>query len=187
MPRPNRLPPIPNDARTPEQAAYAADFRARRGVDPVGPYVALMRSPAVCAKVEALGVHMRRASVFPEDLKELAICATARFHTQQFEWSVHVREAEAAGVPRAILNQIAAGRRPDGMNADQALIHDATMELLHTRRWSDETYAQMLARHGEQGVVELPALVGIYALLALVLNVARYPADGPEGLERFPE
>ena len=73
------------------------------------------------------------------------------------------------------------------MSADEALIYDAVAELLATKRWSDTTYDRIVARHGEQGAVEIPTLVGIYSLLAMVLNVARTPADGAEGLSRWPE
>lgn len=183
----DRMPPIPPAAYTAAQAEVAADFRARRGAEPFGPYAPLLRSPAVMRDVEALGRRMRHGSCLPEDLKEMAICQVARAYTQQFEWSVHVREAEKAGVPRALLEAIADGRRPDVMTSDEALIHDAVAELIATRRWSDTTYARVVARHGERGAVEIPALIGIYSLLALVLNVARTPADGAEALARWPE
>lgn len=187
MAAPDRLPPIPPSAYTPDQEAAAADFRKRRGVEPFGPYAPLMRSPKVMIDVEALGRRLRYGSCLSEDLKEMAICQVARSYSQQFEWSVHAMEAEKAGVSRATLAAIAEGRRPDDMSADEALIYDAVAELLMTKRWSDTTYARIVARHGEQGAVEIPTLVGIYSLLALVLNVARTPSDGPEGLARWPE
>lgn len=187
MAAPDRLPPIAPADYTPEQEAAAADFRKRRGVEPFGPYAPLLRSPKVMIDVEALGRRLRYGSCLSEDLKELAICQVARSWSQQFEWSVHAMEAEKAGVSRDILAAIADGRRPDAMTADEALIYDAVAELLATKRWSDTTYARIVARHGEQGAVEIPTLVGIYSLLAMVLNVARTPADGPEGLARWPE
>jgi 4-carboxymuconolactone decarboxylase len=187
MPAPDRMPPIPTASYTPDQEAAAADFRARRGVEPFGPYAPLLRSPKVMLDVEALGRRLRYGSCLPENLKELAICQVARSFSQQFEWSVHAREAEAAGVSRTLLAAIADGRRPDGMTPEETLIHDAVAELLATRRWSDETYSRIVARYGEQGAVEIPAMVGVYTLLAYVLNVARTPSDGPEGLPRWPE
>jgi len=152
MAAPDRLPPIPPSAYTPDQEAAAADFRRLRGVEPFGPYAPLMRSPKVMIDVEALGRRLRYGSCLSEDLKEMAICQVARSYSQQFEWSVHAMEAEKAGVSKDILAALADG-----------------------------------ARHGEQGAVEIPTLVGIYSLLALVLNVARTPSDGPEGLARWPE
>ena len=187
MAAPDRLPPIPPSAYTPDQEAAAAEFRRRRGVEPFGPYAPLMRSPKVMIDVEALGRRLRYGSCLSEDLKEMAICQVARSYSQQFVGSVHAMEAEKAGVSREILAALADGRRPDGMSPDEALIYDSVAELLTTKRWSDTTYARIVARHGEQGAVEIPTLVGIYSLLALVLNVARTPADGPEGLARWPE
>ena len=187
MAAPDRLPQIPTSAYTTEQEEAAADFRRRRGVEPFGPYAPLMRSPKVMMDVEALGRRLRYGSCLPEDLKELAICQVARSYSQQFEWSVHAMEAEKAGVSKALLAALADGRRPDGMTDDEALIYDAVAELLTTKRWSDVTYDRVVARHGEQGAVEIPTLIGIYSLLALVLNVSRTPADGPESLPRWPE
>lgn len=187
MAAPDRLPPLDPATYTPEQEASAADFRARRKAEPFGPYGPLLRSPALMLEVEAVGRRLRYGSCLSENLKELAICLVARSFCQQFEWSVHAMEAEKAGVSPAILAAIAEGRRPDGMDAEETLIHDAVTELIVTKRWSDTTYDRILARHGERGAVEIPALVGIYSLLAYVLNVARTPADGPEGLVRWPE
>jgi 4-carboxymuconolactone decarboxylase len=187
MAAPDRMPPIPPSAYTPDQQAAAADFKSRRGVEPFGPYAPLLRSPKVMLDVEALGRRLRYGSCLPENLKELAICQVARSFSQQFEWSVHAREAGKAGVSAAVLAAVADGRRPDGMTDDEALIYDSVAELLATKRWSDATYARVTARYGEQGAVEIPAMIGVYTLLAYVLNVARTPSDGPEGLARWPE
>ena len=113
MAAPDRLPPIPPSAYTPEQEEAAADFRKRRGVEPFGPYAPLMRSPKVMIDVEALGRRLRYGSCLSEDLKEMAICQVARSYSQQFEWSVHAMEAEKAGVSRDILAALADGRRPE--------------------------------------------------------------------------
>lgn len=187
MAAPDRMPPIAPAAYTADQEAAAADFRKRRGVEPFGPYAPLMRSPKVMMDVEALGRRLRYGSCLPENLKELAICQVARSFSQQFEWSVHAMEAEKAGVSRAVLDAVADGRRPEGMTEDETLVHDAVAELITTRRWCDRTYGRVVAKYGEQGAVEIPALVGTYSLLAYVLNVARTPADGAEGLPRWPE
>jgi 4-carboxymuconolactone decarboxylase len=182
MAAPDRLPPIPPSAYTPEQEEAAADFRKRRGVEPFGPYAPLMRSPKVMIDVEALGRRLRYGSCLSEDLKEMAICQVARSYSQQFEWSGHAMEAEKAGVSKDILAALADGRRPDVMSADEALIYDAVAELLATKRWSDTTLCphRRPPRRAGRGV-RSRTLVGIYSLLALVLNVARTPADGPRG------
>jgi 4-carboxymuconolactone decarboxylase len=42
---------------------------------------------------------------------------------------------------------------------------------------SDPTYADALAAFGEQGVVELTMIVGYFAMVSWLMNVARTPAN----------
>jgi len=53
---------------------------------------------------------------------------------------------------------------------------------------SDATYARLLARFGEQGIIDLASVSGYYPFLAIVLNVARtaLPKGSPPALAGFP-
>jgi 4-carboxymuconolactone decarboxylase len=53
---------------------------------------------------------------------------------------------------------------------------------------SDATYARALALFGERGIVDLTGICGYYCLLAMMMNVARTPADaaGAAPLAKFP-
>ena len=85
-------------------------------------------------------------------------------------------------------DDVVSGRRPDGMSAEEAIVYDFTHELLQARRVSDATYARAESRFGRAGVVDIAGIAGYYTLLAMELNLARYPvkADAPH-LPRFPE
>jgi 4-carboxymuconolactone decarboxylase len=54
---------------------------------------------------------------------------------------------------------------------------------------SDPTYAAALQAFGEQGLVELSTLIGYFAMVCWLMNVARTPAQstatGP-GIDAFP-
>jgi 4-carboxymuconolactone decarboxylase len=53
----------------------------------------------------------------------------------------------------------------------------------------DASYAAALAVFGEQGIVELTTLVGYFAMVCWVMNVARTPTQpqpGFSGLDAFP-
>ena len=56
-------------------------------------------------------------------------------------------------------------------------MYNFVAELLQNKSVSDPTYARMLAKFGEQGVVDTTGLVGYYSTLAMILNVARSPAQ----------
>ena len=75
------------------------------------------------------------------------------------------------------------------MAEDEAAAYDFSIELHHRKSVSDRTYARALALFGEHGIIDLIGITGYYSFLAMMMNVARTPADagGAEPLERFPD
>jgi 4-carboxymuconolactone decarboxylase len=51
---------------------------------------------------------------------------------------------------------------------------------------SDDTYAKAVAAFGERGVIDTVSITGYYTLLAMVLNTARTPVNGPAPLRPLP-
>ena len=107
----------------------------------------------------------------------VATCAVARHVSNQFEWVMHAPLAVKAGVSAEAVEALRQGARPQPLAADEQDAFDFTQELLATHGVSDPTYAAALARFGEQGVVELTTLVGYFAMVCWVMNVARTPAQ----------
>jgi 4-carboxymuconolactone decarboxylase len=176
---PDRLPPIPPESMTAAQkAAAAALVQGRRGAL-FGPFVPMLRSPEMLNRAQRLGEYLRYESAVPMRLRELAILVTARHFRQAYEWHVHAPAAAQAGLAAPVIAAIAAGRRPETMQADEAVVHDFCMALHTEHEVSDEAYAAALALLGEPGVMDLCAICGYYALLALIMNTARTPL--PEG------
>ncbi|HEY8579531.1 MAG TPA: carboxymuconolactone decarboxylase family protein [Beijerinckiaceae bacterium] len=183
-----RLPPIPRDAYSPDQRAAHEDFLATRKVDFSGPWHVFIRSPELLTHAQRMGEYLRYRCSLSGRLSELAILLVARCWTQDYEWGAHRKHALKAGVTEATVAAIAEGRRPSGLTDEEQTVWDMVTEILNTRRVSDATYAQALARFGEQGVIDLCGLVGYYQLLALTMNVARVPPpDGETRLPRFPD
>jgi 4-carboxymuconolactone decarboxylase len=145
-----------------------------------GPFQAWLRSPEVADRFQRVGEYVRFQSSIPPALNELAILVTAREWTAQFEWHAHHALAMKAGLPPAIAEAIARGERPEGMDADQSAAYDFATELHREHSVSDATYAAVVERFGEQGVVDLVAACGYYVAVAMTLNVARVPL--PEGV-----
>lgn len=174
------MPPLPREAMTEAEAGAADAFEAARGVPVFGPFWPLLRSPELMLRVQALGEHCRYRNALGLKLSEFVILLVARRHDQPLEWAIHAPIAGKAGVGADIIRDIGEGRRPVAMDADEALIFDALAELWAHRRWSDATYGLVKDRFGEQGLIDLVATAGYYALLADVMNVARTAAPpGP--------
>jgi 4-carboxymuconolactone decarboxylase len=175
----DRLPMIPADQLTDEQRRAVAAFTAGRQTPVFGPFTALLRSPEVMLRAQAMGDHFRFHSSLPQALTEFTILVTARQWTQRFQWSYHCPLALAAGIRPETVTSLAAGMRPEPMTDDEALVYDFCTELERHHTVSDALYTRATARFGERGLIDLVGTVGYYTFQAMVLNTAR--AAGPEG------
>ena len=173
----DRMPPIPAGKLTEEQKKAVADFVAARNAPLGGPFIPMLRSPEVMSRARAMGDFLRYKSSLPPRLSEFVILMTARQWTQQYEWNTHYDIAIKAGVKLEVAKAIAEGRRPDGLAEDEQILYDFCSELQHNRSITDATYARMLSKFGEPGVIDTVGIVGYYSLLAMMLNTARTPAE----------
>lgn len=175
-----RFPLIPPDQRTPAQQALAAAIQGgpRAGVPGRdnsigGPFNVWLRSPGVGDRLQQLGSELRFRTSLPQALNEFAILIVAREWSSQYEWFAHHRLALAAGLPASVAEDLAQGRRPEGMSDDQRIIYDFCIELHRTRFVSDAAFDAVKARFGEQGIVDLIAVSGYYVAVSMTLNAGR--------------
>jgi 4-carboxymuconolactone decarboxylase len=169
---PDRLPPIAPAQWTDAQRREAEAMIAGPRGAVVAPFVPLLRSPELAGHVQRLGAHVRYRSSIGVRLTELAILVTASEWQQPVEWAIHAPIAEREGVPRAVIDALARRERPAAMSEEEAAVYDVCIELHRERRIAEATWSKGLALFGEQGVVDLMAVNGYYALLAMVMNGA---------------
>ncbi len=165
---------IPADQQTEAQKKAVADMQGGSfGVG--GPFIALLREPKLAEQAVAMATYFRNESVLGPKLTEFVILLAARNWTQQFEWTAHYSRALKSGLTQQTVNAIAEGRRPAGVPEDEDIVYDFWTELDRNKSVSDATYERALKKFGERGVVSITALDGYYAMLAMILNVARPP------------
>jgi len=174
-----RLPRIPQEQWTDEQRKVAADIAAGPRGELRGPFIALLRSPGIAGPMQELGEYLRYRSPLDRRLAEMATLMAARHWTQQYEWNSHYQHAMKAGLSPEVAQAIAEGRRPPSMAKDETLLYDMLTEALQNKCVSDVTYEAAKAYFGEQQLIDLVIIAGYYAMLAMLLNVAR--AALPEG------
>lgn len=184
-----RLPMPPADTMSEAQrkAAQTLIDGPRKGV--FGPFIPLLQSPALMERIGSLGEYLRFDSQLDARVRELVTCLVAREVGNQFEWLLHAQAAVKAGVSAEAIEALRLGRRAAPLADDEQLALDFALELLRHHGVSEPTYAAAEARFGKQVVVELSALVGYFAMVCWVMNVAHTPgkgAEGQAGLEAFP-
>ena len=177
----DRFKPLTYRDMTPEQKKMFESLISgeRRGAS--GPFNVLLRSPEMGDLAQKFGASMRFHSSIPPKLNELAIIITARHWTSHYEWYAHRRAAANQGLKPAIIEAIAAGKRPTGMAADEEAVYNFCTELLTNKQVSDATFQAAKDKFGERGVVDLIGVTGYYQLVSMLLNVDRYPL--PDGVQ----
>ena len=174
-----RLPhPRADSLSAAQRRVYEAIESGPRGTVP-DLFMALLHNAELADRIQRLGALLRYDTSLAPRLSELAILAIARHWSCQYEWHWHAPEAAKAGVPEAVIEAIR-DRRPPPLSApDEMVVYDYSCELQANRAVSDETYDKALALLGPAGVVELTALNGYYAMIAMTLNEHRVPL--PDG------
>jgi 4-carboxymuconolactone decarboxylase len=161
----------------PSQQAAADELMngPRRGV--YGPFRPLLHTPALLSAVAKVGETLRYGGALEAVLREWTICVVSRELSNVFEWDMHLPLAQAAGVPADALAALDAGEpSPPHLRADLALARELALELIARHRVSDRTHSQAIAVWGDAKLVELLALVGYFAMVCWMMNVARTPS-----------
>jgi 4-carboxymuconolactone decarboxylase len=170
----SRIPLVTEATMTPAQrAVHDTMVNGPRASAPVGPLAIAMHRPELAEAMSNLGLVLRFNSRFPPRLREFTILLTGRYWDCQFEWASHEALAREAGLAEAAIETLRAGGSRFDAEDEQA-IHDYGMALLTRHFASDAVYQRVLALFGVAGVVELTALIGYYALVALTLNAAEF-------------
>ncbi len=144
-----------------------------------GPFNVLLRSPEMGDLAQNLGTYIRYRTSVPTKLNEFAILITARALNVQYEWAAHRKYATQAGLSPALIDAVAAGKRPGSMQPDEEIVYNFTTELVNTKQVSDSTFHAAVDKFGEHTVVDLIGVIGYYHFVSFMLNVDRYPL--PEG------
>ncbi|HEY2619331.1 MAG TPA: carboxymuconolactone decarboxylase family protein [Acetobacteraceae bacterium] len=161
-----------------QRRVYDAMMSGPRRSPPVGPLAAAMHRPDLAEKWSDLGLVLRFNSSFEPRLREFVILLTGRFWDCQFEWFSHEAEARKAGLSEQTIETLRHGGGTFDV-ADEQAIHDYAIELLRDHHVRDATYQRILDAYGSAGIVELTALIGYYAMVAMTLNA--HEIGVPEG------
>jgi 4-carboxymuconolactone decarboxylase len=172
-----RYPELRLDQLTPEQKAYVENLQKppRNNTTALKnpPFKVYMRSPALAAKLEEVSDYVRWGTGLEPRLTELAIMLTARQWSSQWIWRGHYRLAIRGGLDPSVGADIAAGKRPEKMKEDEAILYNYAIEMYRDKAVSDAAYAAAVKQFGEKGLIDLVATMGYYDTVAMTLITAK--------------
>ena len=86
--------------------------------------------------------------------------------------------ARKGGLPDSVIEAIRHGKRPLFDDRDTESVYDYCIEAHEKHFVSEATYNRVLDRFGIKGTVELTALIGHYAMIAMMINAHDFGTDG---------
>jgi alkylhydroperoxidase/carboxymuconolactone decarboxylase family protein YurZ len=169
--QPPRVPPIPVDQLTEEQAAL------------VGPYAGLnfsrvmVRHPDLYRAFMPFGEQlMARTSLPPRD-RQILIVRTCALCSEDYETGHHVNIARNVGLTDAEIDAARTGG--PGLPASDEVLLRLAEELVRDHCVGDETWARLAQRYEIPQAMEAVILVGDYVMLSMVTRSFGIQFEGP--------
>ncbi len=147
-------------------------YDTRPTADGFGPGAIRLYSPPVADAMSSLNDYLRRKSGLDPRLVELAILVTAREMDCQFVWTAHEPAAQKAGLAQAIIDTVKYRRPLTTLGEKEAVIVQLGRDSISKHKVGSDTFARALKLFGNQGVVDIVALMGDYAATTILLNAA---------------
>ena len=151
-------------------AVVSSESRTLAGLR--GPGGIWLHSPRLAEHFRAANQYLRYETTLERRLTELAILVTARELDHQFEWTAHEPAALREGLDPKIIVLVKHRKPISGLGKKEALIVRFGRELFREKKLRPPTFAQAVEIFGRQGVLNLAALMGNYAMTAIILNMA---------------
>jgi 4-carboxymuconolactone decarboxylase len=174
-----RMPEIPLDKMSAAQRSVADAIMSGPRQRMSGPFNTWLRNPELADRLQKVGEYVRFNTSLDKRINEMAILMTAQAWGSQYEWYAHEPLALKAGLDPAIVAAIGAGRKPNNMKDDEAIVWEFITQLRRDHGVDDAIYAGALEKFGEKGIIDLIAVNGYYDVVSMTLNVAHVkpPAD----------
>jgi 4-carboxymuconolactone decarboxylase len=183
-----RLAVLSSDEMTPEQVGlYREILGGPRGQGPravllssgagglAGPFNAMLYAPEVGHALQELGAAIRFRTQLAPRVREMAILVVAQAWDSGYERSSHEPIGRDAGLTEPEIEALRAGADPGFTDEQERVAYEVARALVGPADLDDEQYSAAVAALGERALVELSALVGYYATLALQLRIFRVP------------
>ncbi len=149
-----------------------------RPVPPTGPAATSLYSPGVALPMNQLNQYLR-TSVVGTAMYQLCTLIAAREFDEPYEWNSHEAGAKRANVDQKTIDAVKFNRPLDGLPEKEALVVRFGRAIFQDRKVPSELYAKVVETFGQQGMFELTAIMGDYAMAAIMLRAVDQHVPNP--------
>jgi 4-carboxymuconolactone decarboxylase len=180
----SRLPLLPREQMSGDALrAYDALVGKDRATPGLGPQATSLYSMGVAEPMDKLNQYLRNTVVGPA-MFQICTLIAAREFDETYEWTSHEAGAKRVGVDMKTIDAIRFNRTADGLPEKDALVIRFGRALFRDHKVSPELYAKVVEVFGKQGMFELTAIMGDYAMAAIMLRAVDQHV--PQGASELP-
>ncbi len=180
----SRLPLLSRDQMSGEGLrVYDALVGKDRPAPGLGPQATSLYSLGVAEPMDKLNQYLRGTVVGPA-IFQICTLIAAREFDETYEWTSHETGAKRANVDMKTIDAIRFNRSLESLPEKDALVIRFGRALFRDHKVSPELYAKIVQVFGKQGMFELTAIMGDYAMAAIMLRAVDQHV--PQGASELP-
>lgn len=135
------------------------------------PFLAMLDAPGLANAIQAVGAEIRFSGTLSDEMREVAILATAGAFGSGYEWDYHAKLSRGLGMAEPLLQATRTGDTSTvGSERDACIIIALCRACVLERTVPRSLLAEAVDGFGRTGASELVAIAGYYPLLALFLS-----------------
>src|SRR5579872_457445 len=142
-----------------------------RSVSAPGPAGLSLYSPPFAEPMHVINQYLRD-TVVGRRYFELSALVAAREFDQQYEWTGHEAAGLRAGLDQSVIDAVKFNRSVEGLPEKESTVIRIGRGLFRDHRVTPDLFAKAVELFGKQGAFEISAVMGDYAMAAVLLNFA---------------
>lgn len=142
----------------------------------IGPFNPLLFSPGITRSFVQLQIDEAKNTTLTERVRQVIILTVGAVWQSDYERYAHAAVARKAGISEEAIRTLMAGGLPDDLSEPEKLTQRYTLQLATEHRIDTALYHEAEQAFGQEGLVNLAYLAGIYHLVCGMLNSFEIPA-----------
>jgi len=142
----------------------------------IGPFNPSLYSPAITDGFSKFMDAEPKNTTLDQRTRQIVILTVGAVWNSPYEVYAHSAEARKVGLPEGAIQALASGESPDGLTSSEFVAHRFARRLTVERRIDEDLYREAKQAFGEEGLVDMIYLIGIYHVTCALLNSFEIPA-----------
>ncbi len=142
----------------------------------IGPFNPSLYSPGITDGFSKFMDAEPKNTKLDKRTRQIVILTVGAVWNSPYEVYAHSAEARKVGVPEGAIQALASGESPEGLTSNELVAHRFARQLSAERRVDDDLYRKAKQTFGEEGLVDMIYLIGIYLVTCALLNGFAIPA-----------